>query len=549
MTIRNFLDATVERYADRPAQRFFHGGQWVTRPYAALKDRVIRVSSVIRDLGLKPGVDNVAMMLPNCPEWEEIYLALASIGVTAVPMDARLKAREVLHILRDSQARAIFAGTAFAEMFASLAAELSDLRTCVFVGMQDRLPDPVAGCAVKGYEALFEASPLNDAARAWYDGNAPSDDDVASILYTSGTTGMPKGAMLTHRNFEANADFAKNIIPFMETDDFLVVLPLFHAFAFTFGFLTPLYVGGCSSFVRSLKTISEDMRVLRPTTILAVPLLAEKMYAKIEAGLKANPLARFLMAVGLSKVVGKKIAAVFGGRLRVMAIGGAPTDRNVLRGFHKLGVPAIEGYGLTECGPLVSFSPAGKYIIGTVGKVLPCMEYKVVNEDKSGAGELRVRGPNVMKGYFHNEKATADAFDGEGYFKTGDIVRVDWEGNVTICGRGKAMIVNREGKNIYPEEIENIVGRCPLVAESVAVGYRVSGETGEHVGLIVVPNEEACAAAGADDAAVVAAVHKVCNEQLADYKVPRKVIVRKEPFEMTSTMKVKRVTYQGTLDE
>ena len=549
MTIRNFLDAAVERYADRPAQRFYHGGQWVTRPYAALKDRVIRVSAVIRDLGLKPGVDNVAMMLPNCPEWEEIYLALACVGVTAVPMDARLKAREVLHILKDSQSRAIFAGTAFAEMFASLAAELPDLQTCVFVGMQDRLPDSTAGCAVKGYEALFDASPLDDAAKAWYDGNKPADDSVASIIYTSGTTGVPKGAMLTHRNFEANADFAKNIVPFGADDDFLVVLPLFHAYAFMFGFLTPVYVGGCSSFVRSLKTISEDMRVLKPTTILAVPLLAEKMYAKIEAGIKANPVARFLMAIGLGKVVGKKVAAVFGGRLKVMAIGGAPTDKRVLRGFHKLGVPAIEGYGLTECGPLVCFSPAGQYVIGTVGKVLPCMEYKVVNEDKTGAGELYVRGPNVMKGYFHNEKATAAAFDGDGFLKTGDIVRVDWEGNVSICGRGKAMIVNREGKNIYPEEIEDVVRRCPFVAESVALGYHIAGETGEHVGLIVVRNEDACAEAGVDEEGVRAALQKLCNDQLADYKVPRKIIVRKEPFEMTSTMKVKRVSYQGTLDE
>ncbi|MBQ6923270.1 MAG: AMP-binding protein [Kiritimatiellae bacterium] len=549
MTIRNFLDNAAEHYADRPAQRFHRGGKWVTRPYHELKDRVIRIAAVLRDLSLRPGHDNVAIMLPNCPEWEEIYLALSGVGITAVPMDARLKAREVLHILRDSQARAIFAGNAFAELVDSLIGDLPDLKTCIFVGSPDILPESRRGCEVKSFEALVEASPLNDSARAWYEGHKPTDDSVASILYTSGTTGAPKGAMLTHRNFEANADFAKNVVPFGSDDDFLVVLPLFHAYAFMFGFLTPVYVGGCSSFVRSLKTISEDMRILRPTTILAVPLLAEKMYAKIAAGIKANPIARFLMAVGLSKVVGKKVSAVFGGRLKVMAIGGAPTDKNVLRAFQKLGVPAIEGYGLTECGPLVSFSPAGQYVIGTVGRVLPCMEYKVVNEDATGAGELRVKGPNVMKGYYHNEKATADAFDGEGYLKTGDIVRVDWEGNVAICGRGKAMIVNREGKNIYPEEIENVVGRCPLVAASIAIGYRIQGETGEHVGLIVQPDEDACKAAGADNEAVKAAVQKLCGEQLAEYKVPRKVLVRAEPFEMTSTMKVKRVTYEGTLDE
>ena len=549
MTIRNFLDASAERFAGRPAQRFYQGGQWVTRPYSALKDRVIRLAAVLRDLGLRPGQDNVAIMLHNCPEWEEVYLALSSVGITAVPMDARLKAREVLHILRDSQARAIFAGSPFAEMLGSLVRDLPDLATCIFVGSPDILPESSGTCEVKSFEALIEASPLNDAAKAWYDSHKPTDDSVASILYTSGTTGAPKGAMLTHRNFEANADFAKNIIPFMETDDFLVVLPLFHAFSFTFGFLTPLYVGGCSSFIRSLKTISEDMRILKPTTILAVPLLAEKMYAKIAAGLKANPLARILMSIGLTKVIGKKVYAAMGGRLRVMAIGGAPTDKRVLKGFHKLGIPAIEGYGLTECGPLVSFSPSGQYVIGTVGKILPCMEYKVVNEDKTGSGELYVKGPNVMKGYFRNEKATANAFDGDGFFKTGDMVRVDWEGNVTICGRAKAMIVNREGKNIYPEEIEDVVRRVPGVAASVCIGYRIKDEVGEHIGLIFQPDTDWCKANGSNGTAIKEAIQKLCGEMLSDYKVPRKIVMREEPFELTSTMKVKRVSYEGTLDE
>ena len=549
MTIRDFFDVSAEQYADRPAQRFYKGGQWVTRPYRALRDRVVRVAAVLRGLGLRPGEDSAAIMLQNCPEWEEIYLALSCVGITAVPMDARLKEREVKHILGDSQARAIFAGPAFAEMLGVVEAEVPTLRTCVFVGSPDTLPKSGGKCEVRGFEALVEAAPLDDAAKAWFDSHRPADESVASILYTSGTTGAPKGAMLTHRNFEANADFAKNIVPFGKEDDFLVVLPLFHAYAFMFGFLTPVYVGGCSSFVRSLKTISEDMRILKPTTILAVPLLAEKMYAKIEAGIKANPVARLLMAVGLGKVVGRKVAAVFGGRLKIMAIGGAPTDKRVLRAFAKLGIPAIEGYGLTECGPLVSFSPAGQYVIGTVGKVLPCMEYKVVNEDSTGAGELYVKGPNVMKGYFRNEKATAAVFDNDGFFKTGDIVRVDWDGNVSICGRGKAMIVNREGKNIYPEEIEDVVGRAPCVSASIAVGYRVAGEVGEHVGLIVVPDEDWCKANGFDADAVKAAVRALCNEQLAGYKVPRKIIVRSEPFELTSTMKVKRVKYEGLLDE
>ncbi len=236
MTIRDFLDTAVAQYADRPAERLYQGGQWVSRPYRALKDRVIRIAAILRDLGLRPGEDNVAIMLHNCPEWEEIYLALSGVGITAVPMDARLKEREVKHILSDSQARAIFAGPAFAEMLGIIDAEVPTLHTCIFVGSPEILPEASGKCEVKSFEALVEASPLNYAAKAWVEAHKATDESVASILYTSGTTGAPKGAMLTHRNFEANADFAKNIVPFGADDDFLVVLPLFHAHALMFVF-------------------------------------------------------------------------------------------------------------------------------------------------------------------------------------------------------------------------------------------------------------------------------------------------------------------------
>jgi long-chain acyl-CoA synthetase len=412
---------------------------------------------------------------------------------------------------------------------------------------------------------------------------------IASILYTSGTTGKPKGAMLTHANFTSNVEASVAQVGFYPSDNFLNILPLFHSFSFTANFILPLSLGGCCSFVRSVKTITEDMCVLQPTVMLAVPLLAEKIYARITEKLKKSLAARVMLAVGLRSVVGRKVRASFGGKLRLIGIGGAPTAHSVLRGFQKLGIPVLEGYGLTECAPGVAYPNLSYYIVGTVGQVLANMDYKLVDTDATGAGELCVRGPNVMKGYYKKPEATAEIIDADGFLHTGDLARFDDRKNLTICGRRKALIVNREGKNIYPEEIEQIIERCPYVKDIIVLGYHVADETGERIGAIIVPDEEALTAKQSEAVAArrgeavaakwraaVAArrgtaavekrppsiwseaqtqefvrseVMKLCHDQLADYKLPRKIEFRQEPLERTSTMKVRRVVYDGALDE
>ncbi|MBR0057402.1 MAG: AMP-binding protein, partial [Kiritimatiellae bacterium] len=381
----------------------------------------------------------------------------------------------------------------------------------------------------------------------------PTEETVASLIYTSGTTGVPKGVILTHGNFAADTEAAVVPVHFCKEDNFLAVLPFFHTYSFTGNVLLPLCQGGCVSFIRSIRTIGEDMKALKPTILMAVPLLAEKIYAKVEKGVKANPLARLLVALGLGRLVGRQVVKSLGGALRFIAVGGAPADARVIRGLCRLGIATLEGYGLTECAPLVCYPTLEHYTVGTVGKVLPCMDFKLADPDDTGAGELCVRGPNVMTGYYNDPEATAAAFDGDGYLRTGDLARLDAEGNVVICGRRKAMIVNREGKNIYPEEIEQLVNRSPLVAESLALGYKVGDETGERVGLIVQADDEACVKSGQPksrwDALVSRELERICKLGLAAYKIPRKIVVRHLPFELTSTMKVRRVKYDGALDE
>lgn len=554
MTIRDYIDCAVKNNPDSPSQKFFSKGQWVTRSYRELQNLVVRGTSILRRLGVEPGQHVIALMLENCPEWEVIYLSLVSVGCTVVPMDPKFKEREVHHILKDSEATGIVIGAKQQEVLkAVLSQNLPSLRACVVVGDAATKGYP-NDFAVFEYETLLAQVKDDDVAQCWYANHKPTESTIASLIYTSGTTGAPKGAILTHGNFTSNAASAVQCENFQSDDTFLVALPLFHAFSFSFSFILALACGGCGCFIRSLRTISEDIKILQPTTILAVPLMAEKMYAKIESKLQTSRTARFLRSVGLGFIVARGVRKGLGGNLRRMAIGGAPTSQNVLKGFAKFGIPAKEGYGLTECSPLVSWPSIGSsYEIGSVGQILPCMEVKVDSPDETGAGELCVKGPNVTQGYYRNPEATKASFDEDGFFHTGDVVRLNHAGSLFICGRRKALIVNREGKNIYPEEVEQAVCRCAYVAESLSLGYTIQGEVGEHVGLIVQPNDEVCEKLGetqeARDASLRNILMKLCREHLADYKIPRKFVFRHEAFSLTSTMKVRRAAYSGSLNE
>ena len=333
------------------------------------------------------------------------------------------------------------------------------------------------------------------------------------------------------------------------------MLPLFHAFSFLANFVVPLTLGCESMFVESLRTVGRDMKLLKPSVLCAVPLLAEKLYDKIQEGLNGSKLARFLMGIGLRGPVMHMVLQQLGGRLRFMVTGGAPCPRHVLECFRKLHVNFVEGYGLTECAPVVSVTSSDCTKIGTIGKPCAGVEVRLADMNEQGVGELQVKGPNVMKGYFHNAKATEEAFDGE-WLATGDLASIDEEGLITIRGRKKALIVNREGKNIYPEEVEICVAKDPAVKDVIVIGYIQGGVPGERVGAIVYPDEDWFIAQNGGKKPDWAEMEKVTTErvqrksaELADYKRIRKVAVYHEPLERTSIGKVRRVTYKGKLDE
>ena len=556
-TLRTLLLDAAAQSPDSVAVRWKAADRaWHEWTFADVHGRARLVAQALGALGAKPG-DRVALMMENRPEWMTTYLGIACCGVTVVPIDARMHAHEVSHILRDSEAVAFFGSGKVWPLVQEIMGSMRFLRSVVLA--DGAVPDErrEGAVLVLDYDRLLAS--CGEAAAApdsFFDRNVAGEEDVASIVYTSGTTGRSKGAMLTHGNFCAQLA-ALQYFTVRKDDNFLLVLPLHHVFAFTANFIVPLACQCEVSMVENLRTIPENMRETRPTVLLAVPLLAEKMLGAIQKKLRKSAAAKTLLALGLDRVVGRKVVAQLGGRLRIIICGGAASDPEVLRQWSRFGVKTLQGYGLTECAPIAALSPEDKIRFESVGKALPGHDLRIAEANEEGVGEIETRGPSIMKGYFRNEAATAECFDAEGWFRTGDLGTMDANGYVTITGRKKSLIVNREGKNIYPEEVEIAIDACPHVLESIVLGYHVPGEAkGEHVGAIVVPDLDKIAEErNKTDAASASPlsdeeIRKLCIDevheamkQLSSYKHPRRIRIRFEPLQKTNTLKIKRYLY------
>ncbi len=559
MTIRGLLEKWANERPKSVAFKYCENKVWKTRSYGEVLQRVREIAEGygVR-FGMVPREENAAIILGNGPDWIEAYLAQVGTGVSVVPIDPKLRNDEVEYILKDAEVRVVTTDKAHLKMMMSIAANLPCLRAVVvtdgviFDGQ--RIADRIE---VVEYGKLRLAG-----GGAWYDANVARADDIASIIYTSGTTGKPKGAMLRHSNFIADLEGAYQIFgaEVDHRDSFFVVLPLFHAFSFSANFIASFMKGAAMYFNQSLRTVGQDIHDLRPTVLCAVPLLAEKLHDKIEEGLAKSKLAQFMMKIGLRGPVMHMVKLKLGGRLRFFITGGAPCPRPVMDSFKRIHVRFLEGYGLTECSPIVSVCPPEVIKIGTIGPAIAGIEVRLADCNEQGVGELQVKGPIVMQGYFHNPDASAEAFadDGQGglWLRTGDLASMDEDGFITIRGRKKALIVNREGKNIYPEEVEIMIAKEPCVQDVVVIGYTQGGDPGEKVGAVIYPNEDWFKAQNGGvlppwdevEKLAIRRAQEKCAE-LADYKRVRKVVVSREPLVRTSIGKVKRVTYKGTLDE
>lgn len=550
--IKELLQNTVRSNGAGVAIRHKENGSWQTISYSELEQRAKVVGEILDRLKLKTGA-RIGIDMENCMIWPEIYFGIVCSGYTAVPIDPKLGENEALHILRHSQCQAVFAsGTTF-PVIRELCDRLPQLRFLVLAGDSD---GNGKGGKVKflnyGEQAGLAAADLK-AGECRFDTAEIEDGDLASIIYTSGTTGVQKGAMLSHRNFCSNVESCIEAISVDSNDNFMLVLPLHHVFAFTTNLLLPVGVGAEISLVENLRTVGENIREVSPTALIAVPLLLEKVYKKIWRGLREKRMAFTLFKIGIKGPVVKGILRSLGGKLRLVISGGAPAGETLIRGFMGLGIPILEGYGLTETAPVLTLNPPGAPKPGTVGRALPDVEIRIFHPDQEGVGEIAARGENIMQGYLDNAEATQEIME-DGFLLTGDLGFVDEDGYVTITGRKKSLIVNREGKNIYPEEVEACINKSEMVLESLVLGIRSPGETGEKVGLIVVPDQDALAErmkrgrkqmGYAEIEELMREVVKQQASELAPYKRPRKIQVRMEEFEKTSTRKIKRYLYEN----
>lgn len=556
-TIRSFFDRAVRQAPGHVAIEYFAAGKKCYRSYSELNVRVRNLAELVASLGIHPRTRPVALLLENGPDWVEAYLALTGTAVTVVPMDPKFRPAELHHILSDSGACAIITDTNHIPELELVLPDIPEIRNVLlFENDFSKVPDSICGrdcLSINERVGLGKYRARSNQSR--YATVHPTGDDIATIIYTSGSTGKPKGAMLAHRNFHADAVGMIQALQILGNQDrFLIVLPLFHAFSLTCNLILPVCLQARMQFVTSLRTTGDDMRRFSPTVLMAVPLLVEKTGLRIDNGLKTNRLMLFFQSLGWRGIVKHLVRLYLGGRLRLIIVGGAPCPVGVISLMRTMGVVCVDGYGLTEAAPVVSVSPPSEARLGTIGRPLPNIQVRVDNPDEFGVGELLVKGDIVMKGYLNLPEATAETLSPDGWLRTGDLVSQDADGYLSIRGRKKVLIVNREGKNIYPEELELCLARDPLVKEVLVLGYRDHQEIGEKVGAIVVPDLDALRDKDGQlpsneeiERMVRAAIHTQCGD-LATYKHPRKIQFRYEPFLRTAALKIDRKAYQGLLD-
>jgi len=465
---------------DRVAMQIRRGAAWERLSYAALAERVRALGRALAARGVTPG-DRVAVLSENRPEWGIAYLGALAAGATAVPMDAHLADHEVENVLQHAGARWVLASGAQAPRLLALGGRFAPPR---IVSLDAAPPAGVPVLEDLLGEGRALSAPLPES----------RPDDLASLVYTSGTTGTPKGVMLSHRNFLANG---QSIVEFGLAgpgDNLLAILPLHHTYAFTITLLLPLLLGARITYVQTLKgpELLRAMQETGVTILVGVPQLFAMLHRALFDEVRRQRLsARLLFRafLGLSESVKASIGwnpgrrffgqvhRKFGGKVRILASGGARLDPVIAKVFERLGFVLLEGYGLTETAPVLTFNPYDRPKFGSVGLPIPGVEVRILNPNPEGVGEVAVRGPNVMAGYYRNPEATAAVME-EGWLKTGDLGYRDADGYLFLTGRSKEMIVLSSGKNVYPEEVEEHFLQSPFIQEIclLPVGRRDGSE-------------------------------------------------------------------------
>ena len=538
------LQAATRKYWDKPALNTIGGDSFT---YAQMATDIARFHIIFEKAGFKKG-DKIALCANNGARWGFAYLAVNTYETVIVPILADFKPESVMGLVNHSESIALFTNAArWAQMNPEA---MPQLKVVFDVDNWNVLlcRDEKIQQAVDHLDELF--------AEKYPKGFGPEDvvfptdnwDDLSTINYTSGSTGDPKGVMLTYRNFSANVDFSQRNVP--AGDKMVSMLPMAHMYGLVIEFLYPLCNGTSIYWMSKAPTPAALLKAfadVKPYLLITVPLVMEKIYkSKVKPTLE-KPMIKFLLKIpGVNSLIYKKVkdglVQAFGGNVQEFIMGGAALNPEVERLFKKIKFPYLVGYGMTEACPLLAYEHWTKYVPGSCGKPVDCAEVRIDSDDPQHVvGEIQAKGENITVGYYKNPEATANAFTEDGWLKTGDLGVMDADGNIFIRGRSKNMILGPSGQNIYPEELEAVVNNQTYVMESVVV------ERGGKLVALVFLDEQAVAKSLLDNEAKAEIPENIrlgANRQLPTYSQIAKVELMDKPFEKTPKMSIRRFLYK-----
>lgn len=549
--LKDMLKKSGEKYGDKAAYVFRteEEGKFREITHKQFRDEVNALGTKLIEMGLKD--KRVAVISENRYEWGVAYLAVAAGTGIIVPLDKALPDNEIESLIIRSEVEAIFYSKKYDEVMNKIR-EQKSTKLQYFISMD--LDKEENG--VKSQKELTEDGRklLEEGNREFLDSKI-DNEKMGIMLFTSGTTAMSKAVMLSHKNICSNLHDIASVIRLTPEDRFLSFLPLHHTFECTVGFLYPLSTGGSIAFCDGIRHIAENIKEYKITAMISVPILYEAMYRKVMKAIekkgklekvkKGIKISNFLLKFGIDirKKIFKEIHDTFGGKLRLFVSGGAALDPDTERGFNDLGITMYQGYGLTESSPVIAAEDDKYRRIGSIGKAFPSLDVKIDNPDKDGIGELLAKGPSIMLGYYNNEEATKEALK-DGWLHTGDLARIDKDGFIFISGRKKFVIVLKNGKNIFPEELEALINKIEGVKESFVYGRPEDDGDYKIDAKIVYDKENAQEIFGTTDENEIKEkiwqeVKKV-NKTMPAYKYIREIRITDKELIKTTTQKVKR---------
>mgnify|MGYP001860603749 FL=1 len=546
---KDMLRQADEQAGDKIAIRYFL--DWASKSirdvtYHEFKHETEALGTGLASLGITDC--HVAMVSENSYYWILTYVTVLNSSGVYVPVDKELPFDEIMNILRHSDSEVVFYSGAFESKFRERADELPQIK--YFIGID--LPAELADGRFISRDALMaKGEELLEAGDDSYLSLESDDSALKMLVYTSGTTGVAKGVMLSLHNLVSSVYYGLQVSTVFSTC--LSVLPYHHTYEAVCGLLVSLHHHSTICVNDSLRHVAENMKIFQPDYIMLVPLFVENLYKKIRANIEAKGKTKAFdkliamsngmrhVGIDMRRKLFSQIYDVFGGRIIKLVCGGAPIRPELAAFFDAVGINLINGYGITECSPLVSVNRDYYSDYRSVGVKLPCLEIKIDEPNEDGEGEICVMGDVVMMGYYKNPEATAAVLSEDGWFRTGDYGRFNDEGQLFITGRKKNLIVLKNGKNVYPEEIEEYISSIPYVNEVVV--YAVKNDSGEETALCaeIFPNEEMFEGRSNEERneTIKNAVEEL-NRKLPNYKKILKIKLRSTEFEKTTSKKIKR---------